>query len=90
MTVSVQFSKTTYGPTEPIHFQVLVEGEETTTTTDVTVNGSVVLPGANTVPVSGVTQVVDGTTYGTFAADGYTVEQDPVDPSRYTATPTSA
>lgn len=87
MTVSVSFNKTTYGPDEPINFQVVVVGEPTTVTKDVTVNGSIVLPGENTVPVAGTTQVVDQVSYGTFAADGYAVAQDPVDPSRYTATP---
>ncbi|MFG3710875.1 hypothetical protein [Micromonospora sp. NPDC047730] len=90
MTVSVVFSKATYRPDEQISFQVVVEGEPTTVTKDVTVNGSVVLPGQNTVPVTGSTRVVDDITYGAFAAEGYAVEQDPTDPSRYTATPAAA
>lgn len=90
MTVSVAFDKTSYAPTEPINFQVVVEGEPTTTTTDVTVNGSITLPGQTTQAVSGTTQVVDGVVYGPFTADGYDVVQDSTDPSRYTATPVAA
>lgn len=87
MSVRIEFSKTSYAAGEPIEFQVVVEGEPTTVTTDIVVNGSIVLPGRSAMPVSGATQVIDGTTYGEFTADGYTVEQDQVDPSRYTAVP---
>lgn len=89
MSLALVFDKAVYRPGEPIQFQVVVEGEPTTVTETVTVNGSVVLPGQNTVLVSGSTTVVDEITYGAFAADGYTVAQDPVDPSRYTATPSA-
>lgn len=89
LTVRVQFSKDNYAPDEPIAFQVVIEGEVTSVSRDVTVNGVVVLPGQGGVPVSGTTQVIDDVSYGTFAADGYDVTQDPDDPSRYTATPTA-
>ncbi|MFI7608774.1 hypothetical protein ACIBTV_27190 [Micromonospora sp. NPDC049366] len=87
MSVRLQFSKTAYRPDEQIHFQVIVEGEQTVVSREVAVSGSVVLPGANVVPVTGLASVVDEIAYGTFVADGYTVEQDQVDPSRYIATP---
>lgn len=90
MTVRVQFDKTSYAPTEPIVFRVVVDGEPTTTTKDVTVNGTVTLPGQTVQPVSGTTQVIDEVVYGPFTADGYDTAQDPADPSRYTATPVAA
>lgn len=87
MTVRLDFDQPTYGPTDPIGFQVVVEGEPTTVTRDVTCTGTVTLPAGQPQPVSGTTQVVETTTYGPFTAAGYTVEQDQADPSRFTATP---
>lgn len=89
MTARVEFSKTSYGPTEPIGFQVVVEGEPTSVSRDVTVTGSVVLPAQSPQQVSGTTQVVEGSTFGPFTAPGYDVVQDPAEPSRFTATPTA-
>lgn len=89
MSIAVAFDKAVHRPGEPIQFQVVVEDEPTTVTETVTVTGSVVLPGQTTVLVSGSTTVADEITYGAFTADGYTVEQDQADPSRYIATPTA-
>lgn len=83
--MSLAFTKAGYDPDEPIEFQVVVEGPTETTRT-VTFTGTVTMPEAAPTPVSGSTTVVDRVEYGAFAADGYSVTQDPADPSRYTAT----
>lgn len=85
--IRLEFDKTSYAPTDPIHFQVVVEGMPTSVQRDVVFAGEITPPQQQTRQVTGAAQVVETTTYGAFTADGYAVEQDPADPSRYTATP---
>ncbi|MDH6460106.1 hypothetical protein M2302_000257 [Micromonospora sp. A200] len=87
MTIRVDFDQPSYGPDDPIRFQVVVEGEPATVTRDVTFTGEVTLPAQAPQQVSATTQIVEGTVYGPFTAPGYDVAQDPTDPTQYTATP---
>lgn len=88
MSTRLQFDQPTYGPDDVIRFQVAVEGEPTSVSRDVTFTGTVTLPAQSPQEVSGTAQVVEDASYGPFTAPGYTVVQDPADPSSYTATPT--
>lgn len=81
-TASIVFDRPSYGPTDPIGFTVTVDVPMTDVTT---VTGSVELPGGEHLPATSVTTVSG--VYGPFTASGYTVAQDPEDPSRFVATP---
>lgn len=87
MPIGLEFDQPTYGSGDPIRFQVVVEGEPAAVTRDVTFAGEVTLPAQAPQPVSGTTQVVETAAYGPFTAPGYTVAQDPTDPTQYPATP---
>jgi len=71
-----------YDVGDVIHFQVAVSVPMAKTTT---VTGSVELPDGTELPAESTTTVHG--TYGPFVAEGYTVAQDPDDPSRFTLTP---
>lgn len=87
VSASLVFGKTAYLADETITFQVVVD--PATFTKDVTFTGAVTEPGqATATTVTGTVPVTDNAEYGQFSAPGYTVAQDPDDPSRYTATPT--
>lgn len=90
VSVHLEFDQPAYRPGDTIRFRVVVEGEPTSVTRDEQFTGTVTLPGQPPQEVSGTAQVVDGTVYGPFTADNYTVAQDPADPSQYTATPGGA
>jgi hypothetical protein len=81
-TATLTFDQLSYGPVDPIHFQVVVSVPMSVTTT---VTGSVELPDGTELPAESTTTVHG--TYGPFVAAGYDVEQDPDDPSRFTLTP---
>lgn len=87
MPIRLEFDQPTYGPTDIIRFQVVVEGDPASVERDVTFTGEVTLPAQAPQQVSGTIQVVEDAAYGPFTADGYTVVQDPTDPTQYTATP---
>jgi hypothetical protein len=84
--VRVEFDQASYRHGDTIRFQVLVEGASPVVDV-VEFTGSVTLPGGEVRPVSTSVDVVDGPVFGPFTAAGYRVEQDPYDPSHYTATP---
>lgn len=81
-TVTLTFDQSSYGPADTIHFQVSVSAPMTSA---VTVAGHVTLPDGTSLPAESTTTVHG--TYGPFTADGYTVTQDPADPSKFTLTP---
>lgn len=81
-TAALTFDQLSYGPDDPIHFQVVVSVPMTATTT---VTGGVVLPDGTELPAESTTTVHG--VYGPFVAAGYDVTQDPDDPSRFTLTP---
>jgi hypothetical protein len=81
-TATLTFDQPSYGPTDVIHFVVSVDVPMTKT---MMVSGGIETPDGAELPATSTT-VVHGL-YGPFTADGYTVEQDPADPSRFTLTP---
>lgn len=87
MSISIVFDKPEFRADEPITFRTVVEDETAEVRRQVTVAASVALPDQSPIEVQGTTTVVERVWYGPAAVDGYTVTQDPADPSRYTATP---
>jgi hypothetical protein len=82
-TATLTFDQPSYGPGDTIGFTVTVDAPMTSTAT---VTGTVELPGGTELPAVDTRTVVG--IYGPFTCDGYTVTQNPTDPSRFTATPT--
>lgn len=82
MTATLAFDKPGYAPSDTIVFTVDAGAPMSATTT---VTGSVELPDGTVLPAESST-TIEGV-YGPFAADGYTVVQDPDVPNRFVATP---
>ncbi|MFG1872162.1 hypothetical protein [Micromonospora arborensis] len=87
MQIHLEFDQPAYGPGDPIHFRVVVEGEPTTVSREEPFTGVVTVPGQPPQEVTGVATVSETATYGPFTSPNYAVSQDPADPAGFTATP---
>lgn len=79
----IVFDKEVHAPGEPIAMRLVVD--DAAPLMSVTFAGTFVVQGQQGT-ATGTTQVGDVVEYGEVTAPGYTVERDPVDPSRFTAT----